>query len=91
MKNTKVIRESSGAWVVPIPGAPKHHGWAVRYVSGSTELDAVKSPLWITRFRPQHEVSFGENPWLWESEADANKIVGFLRREIEVETKAEYV
>lgn len=87
MKNATVV-PSSRVFTVRIQGAPERHGWAVRYKSGSSELDAAEVPLWISEFRPQeNSITFGENPWLWESETDANKIVEFLRENMEVETK----
>lgn len=91
MRNANAIPSSTGA-TIRIAGAPPHHGWAVRYRSGVPELDAAKGPLWISQFPPQQGwATFGENPWLWESEADANKIVDFLREQIEVETEVEHV
>jgi hypothetical protein len=90
MKNATVVPSTSRAFVIRLQGVPQHHGWALRYKSGSPELDAAKGPLWISSFRPQEgTLDFGDNPWLWESEADAQKVADHLRKNIEVEMEVE--
>jgi len=90
MKNATIVPSTSRAVAIRLEGAPTHHGWALRYRSGSLELDAAKDPLWISSFRPQEgSLTFGDNPWLWASEADAKKVADLLRTEHEIETEAE--
>jgi hypothetical protein len=79
---------------VPLQGAPANHGWALRYVSGVPDFSGEKQTLYLTDWRPTAgKVTFGwgDNPWLWEKEDEARKIVELLRSNCEIETDAVHV
>jgi len=94
MKNVEEVFAKRPVFKVRLKGAPPPHGWAIRYKSGAEEKPDIAPGDLLSQWSVDSEgvtFNFSSDPTdmvIFDEEADAVKVVGWLRNNAEVETEA---